>query len=317
MNKALVTGGAGALGSSLAKLLVSKGWDVRLYDIVRRDEAWRLRDIIDQAEYHWKGIHDMSKADFEKIDLVCHCAAQADRPLGLTSPYTTMMVNVTGLTRVLEACKDSKIKKFLFPGSGTTFTGVPESELPVTEDSIPRPTNPYSASKYMAEVLMNTYRRCYGVPSVVLRSGLVYGMGMRLDISIAQFIMKALKGRKLRVRSPHATRTPTHIDDVLLYWDSIIEAEPEKVVGQIFHSVYGEEYKVAEMAEACVTEVLMTEGKSVQVEYLDYEGGELINGKPVREWTTSTKDEYLGVKPVVDLHEGIRRTIPYIKGMME
>lgn len=309
----VITGGAGALGSSVAKLLISKGWRVHLYDIVRVDEAWRIRDIVDQVEYHWKGIHDMSKVDFKGVDLVCHCAAQPDRPLGLTSPYTTMWLNVMGLTQVLEACRNSQVKKFVFPGSGTTFTGVAEDELPVTEETTPRPTNPYSASKYMSEVLVDTYRLCYELPSVVLRSGLVYGDGMRLDISIAQFIINSLRDRRFYVRSPSATRTPTHIDDVLLYWDAIIEADPEKVVGQVFHSVYGREYSIIGIAKI-ITEVVGG-GEAIPNES-QYEDGETVGGSPVREWTVSTKDECLGVHTSVDLEEGILRTVPYIEKVL-
>ena len=310
--KAVVTGGAGSLGSSLTKLLTDKGWNVHVYDVLQVNRAWRLKDIMDQVTYHWKSIHDVNKRDFEGLDLVAHCAAQPDRPLGLTSPLYTMDLNVMGLTRVLEACKDSGIQKFLFPGSGTTFTGVPEDELPVTEDTVPRPTNPYSASKYAAEILCHTYRKCYQVPTVTLRSGIVYGAGMRLDISIAQFIIKALRNQTVNVRSPYATRTPTHIDDVLLYWDAIIEAEPERVVGGTFHSVFGKEYTILDIANTVVNVV-----GSVEVVPSEYEKGELVNGKPVREWTTSTKDEYLGVHPKIDLSEGIEKTVPYIKEAME
>jgi len=312
MNVCLITGGAGALGSSLAKILLEKGWKVHIYDIVQRDRAWRLREIIDEVSYHWKSVHDMTEKDFRDVDIVAHCAAQPNRPFGLTSPYMTMWVNVMGLTRVLEACKDSGIEKFLFPGSGTTFAGVPEEELPVTEDTAPQPTNPYSASKYMCEILCDTYRRCYNVPTVILRSGLVYGPGMRLDISIAQFIMKALRGEEIVVRSPEATRTPTYIGDVLLYWNAVIEAEPDLVVGQIFHSVMGIEYSILDIAKTVVNVV-----GSGEIELAQYEPGELVNGKPVREWTISTKDEVLGVKPKIDLEEGIRRTISYIKEVID
>lgn len=311
--KALITGGAGALGSSLSKLLVSKGWDVDIYDIIRIDEAWRLYDIIDEVNYCWKSIHDMTKDDFDNINLVAHCAAQPDRPLGLSSPYTTMWLNIMGLIHVLEACRNIKLEKFLFPSSGTMFTGNLESELPVTEDTVPRPTNPYSASKYMSEVLVDTYRRCYNIPTVLLRSGLVYGDGMRLDISIAQFIKKSLLDKTFKVYSPGASRTPTHVDDVMLYWDAIIKAEPEKVVGKIFHSVYGKEYSVIDMAKI-VTKVVGT-GEAIPDDIL-YEDGEFINGKPVRDWSISTKDEYLDVQPCVDLEEGIRRTISYISKWM-
>lgn len=305
--KAVVTGGAGTLGSCLAKMLLAKDYEVHVYDILQVNRAWRLRDIIADVRYHWKSIHDMTKADLKGTDLVIHAAAQPDRPLGLTSPIHTIYENVMGLARVLEACKDTEIERFLLPGSGTVFLGVPEDELPVTESTVPRPTNPYSCSKYQCEILCDTYRRCWGVPTVILRSGLVYGPGMRLDISIAQFIMKALRGGVFKVRSPETTRTPTYIDDVLQYWEAIIDLEPGGVVGDIFHSVYGKEYKMFDIANAVVEVV----GKGVAMS-AGYEEGEFV-GKPVREWTTSTKDELLGVKPEIDLKEGIGKTIPYIR----
>jgi len=306
--KALITGGAGALGSTLTKMLLKKRWNVIIYDIVQRNRAWRLADVLHEVKYHWQSCHDMQRRAFEDVNIVIHAAAQPDRPLGLTSPLYTLEMNVMALARVLEACRHTNIEKFIFPGSGTTFTGVPEEELPVTEESIPKPSNPYSASKYMAEVLCHTYRRCYEIPTVMLRSGLVYGAGMRLDISVAQFIIKALTDVPIVVRSPRATRTPTHIDDVMKYWEAVIDAEPEKVVGNIFHSVLGKEYTIENIART-VVKVL---GKGVVLPG-EFEAGEMINGKPVREWTTSTKDDLLGVKPNIQLEEGIKRTLPYIK----
>jgi nucleoside-diphosphate-sugar epimerase len=308
--KAIITGGSGALGSSLTKMLLQKGYDIHIYDLVQQNRAHMLRDVMPDITYHWKSVHDMDSSDFKDAELVVYAAAQPDRPLGISSPIHTIYENIMGLTRVLEACKYTfTLKKFLYPGSGTTFTGVPDKELPVTESTIPKPTNPYSASKYMCEVLCDTYRRCYNIPTVILRSGLVFGEGMRLDISIAQFIMKSLNNQSICVRSPNATRTPTHIDDVMLYWNAIIDAEPEKIIGQIFHSVKGIEYSMIDIAKL-VQEIVGGTGTIIEG---DYEFGEIINGKPAREWTTSTKNNLLGIEPKIDLKEGINRTIPYIK----
>lgn len=318
--KALVTGGAGALGSSLVKILLKKGYEVYVMETLQVDGARKLREVRDKIKYHWKSIHDITPKDLDGIDLVVHCAAQPDRPFGISSPIYTMDTNVMGLTRVLEACKESGIEKFLLPGSGTIFTGVPHLQLPVTEDTTPAPTNPYSASKYMAEILCDTYRRCYGLPTVILRSGLVYGRGMRLDISIAQFIIHSLKGEEYFVRSSGATRTPTHIDDVLLWWEAVIDADPSKVIGQVFHSVYGKEYSIIQIAET-VSKVV---GKGSPQPTSYYEEGEIVRGRSLiltdgvaREWTTTKKADQLDIKMTVDLEEGVKRTVPYIEEMMK
>jgi nucleoside-diphosphate-sugar epimerase len=218
--------------------------------------------------------------------------------------------NTLPLVHVLELVKDSEsLQKFLLPSSGTIFLGVSDSELPVHEDTVPRPANPYSASKYMEEIVCQSYARAYGVPVVILRSGLVYGQGMRLDISIAQFIMKALRNAPMIVRSPKSTRTPAHIDDVLKFWDRVVEADCSEVVGKVIHTVPGIEHSMLTIAET-VKNVL---GSTSEIVCGKYEPGELINGSPAREWTISKTASELGVKCDVCIEEGIRRTVPFIR----
>jgi nucleoside-diphosphate-sugar epimerase len=305
--KALITGGAGALGSRLVKMLLQKGYSVSVYEVLQKDLAWRLTEVMDDIRYVWKSTHDMGLYDVDEYQLICFCSAQPDRPFGISSPYTTMWMNLMGLVRVLEASVASEaLKHFIFPSSATPFVGVGYDELPCVESTIPKPTNPYAASKYMGEILVDTYRRCYNLPSTIIRSGMVYGPGMRLDVSIAQFIKHALNGEEFQVRSPYATRTPTYIDDALLYWDAVIRKRP---IGEIFHSVYGNEYSIIDIAETVVSVVQKGKAKP----YQSYEAGEnLGRHRPVREWVISTKDQQLGVRPVVSLRSGIEKTIPYI-----
>jgi nucleoside-diphosphate-sugar epimerase len=308
----LVTGGAGALGSSLTSMLLARGHRVTVIDRLQQNCAWRLRKVAhnEGLSYIWKAVEDMTLKDIDGIGTMIYCNAQADRPLGISSPRYTVFNNILPLVHVLELVKDSEsLHKFLLPSSGTIFLGVSNSELPVDEDTIPKPANPYSASKYMEEIVCQSYARAYGVPVVILRSGLVYGHGMRLDISIAQFIMKALTNDPIYVRSPKTTRTPAHIDDVLKFWDRIAEADHSEIVGRTIHTVPGVEYSMVTIAET-IKNVL---GSSSAIVLGEYEPGELINGLPAREWTISKTASELGVVCDVSLEEGIMRTVPYIR----
>jgi nucleoside-diphosphate-sugar epimerase len=311
----LVTGGAGSLGSSLTSMLLARGYRVTVIDRLPQSCAWRLRsaECNEGLSYVWKAVEDMTERDIDGIDTIIYCNAQADRPLGVASPRYTVFNNVMPLVHILELAKSSEsLEKFLLPSSGTVFLGVPASELPVSEDSTPKPANPYSASKYMEEILCQSYARAYKVPVVILRSGLVYGQGMRLDISIAQFIVKALTNDPIYVRSPKTTRTPAHIDDVLKFWDRVVEADHSKVVGRIIHTVPGLEYSMVTIAET-IKDVL---GSSSPVILGEYEVGELVSDLPAREWTISKTASELGVVCDVSLEDGIRRTIPYIQEAM-
>ncbi len=310
-NRIMITGGAGALGSSLTNMLLARGFQVTVVDRLQKNCAWRLKGSLSnkKLDYVWKAVEDLTKEDIDGIDTIIYCSAQADRPLGLSSPRYTVFNNIMPLVHTLELVKGSKLARFLLPSSGTIFLGVPNSEMPVSEDTTPKPSNPYSASKFMEEVICQSYSRAYDFPVVVLRSGLVYGRGMRLDISIAQFIMKGLANEPMHVRSPQATRTPAHIDDVLKFWIKVIESDPTRFAGRIIHTVPGIEYSIATIAE----EVKRVLGSNSEIIFGEYEHGELVNGLPVREWTVSKTASELGVNCDVTLDEGISRTIPYIE----
>lgn len=302
-----ITGIAGALGSSLAKMFVNQGLEVVGNDIKRIEET-PVKDL--NLEYKWKAIQDLEPRDIEGHNSIFHCAAQPDRPLGTSSPSYTLSENIMGLTRVLECCRRTDIDKFIYPGSGTIFTGVPPEEQPITEETRPRPMGPYQASKYMDEVLCNTYKRCYGVPTAILRSGCVFGPGGRTDISIIRFIRRALKDEPIEVRSPAATRTFTYIENVLEYYSIIRRAEPELVVwNDPFHTVFPpEELEIIEMAKK-VVEIL---NSNSEIREKGYEADEVTSsGDPVKQEIISTKDDILGVNPHISFEEGVKRTAEY------
>jgi len=315
MSKVWITGIAGHLGSSLARILAERGYRVAGNDIRIKDEVRSLEilEYLDVA-YAWKATEDLSPEDLRGVSVVINCGAEPNRPMGISSPTHTIHTNLVPMVHLLEICRRIRVELFVHPGSGTVYAGLPERELPATESTVPRPSNPYSFSKYAQDLLCQTYHLCYGVPAVVMRSGMVIGAPMRLDISVAQFVLRALRGEPIVVRSPHATRTPTDASDVLKYWCAVIEAPREEVVGRVIHTVYPTshivkgEWEMVEIARA-VREVLRSDSEIVEGEY---EPGELVSGRPAREWIISTTAPKLGVKPSVDLKQSIRRIADWI-----
>jgi len=316
MSKVWITGIAGHLGSSLARCLVERGYEVAGNDIRIKDEVRSLGALeYLGVKYVWKATEDLGPEDLKGVSVVINCGAEPNRPMGISSPVHTIHTNLIPMVRLLEICRRIRVERFVHPGSGTVYAGLPERELPATESTVPRPANPYSFSKYAQDLLCQTYHLCYGVPTVVMRSGMVIGVPMRLDISVAQFIMRALRDEPIVVRSPHATRTPTDISDVLKYWCAVIDTPQEKVVGKVFHTVYPTspavkgEWEMVEIART-VREVLRSDSEIVEGEY---EPGELVSGRPSREWVVSTTAPELGVRPSVDLKQSIRRIADWIR----
>jgi len=312
--KVFITGIAGNLGQNLARILTKKGYQVVGNDVVSRQKVNFVLDL-EKIKYLWKATQDLKKEDLKGTNIVVSCASQADRPLGISSPIYTIHTNLIPLTRLLEICRGIKLEKFLHMGSGTIYLGLANDQLPATEETVPRPTNPYSVSKYCQDILCQGYWRCYDLPVVILRSGMVVGVPMRLDISISIWIMRALKGEPLEVFNPDTTRTPTDARDVLKFWEKIIEAKPDKVVGRVFHTVYPTskeqkgEYRIIKMARM----VKKITNSSSKIIVTKPEPGELVGGKPAKEWIISTTAKELGVKPEFTLEDSIKEITAWIK----
>ncbi|MCD6406898.1 NAD(P)-dependent oxidoreductase [Candidatus Aerophobetes bacterium] len=310
MVKVWITGVAGSLGSFLANELVKRGYRVAGNDIKSPEDAY-LGGLSREVEYLWKANEDLTPRDLDDYQIIVNCAASPDRPMGISSPSHVFLNNTLSILKLLEVLRETKPEKIVHAGSGTVYIG---SDLPATESTRPTPRNPYSVSKLAQDEIALSYYRAYGLPCVIVRSGMVYGGG-RLAIAPHRFMIQALRGEPITVFGGRQTRTPTHLSDVLKYWLKIIEAPAEKVVGRVIHTVYPTspdqkgEYTILEMA-LMVKEI--TESKS-EILILPYEPGEHENNKPLREWIISTTAHQLGVKPEIDLKRGLELTLDWIK----
>lgn len=303
-----ITGIGGALGSTLAKTFYELGHGITGNDIKSPEDV-----NLPEVDYLWKATEDLSMEDLDLADIVINCAATADRPMGISSPIHTIHNNVNPTLRLLELCRRlGRLTKFIQAGSGTVYSGLPDDKLPATEQTVPEPRNPYSASKYMQDILCLTYYRAYGVPVIILRSGMVYGAG-RLAIAPHRFILQVLQDLPVTVYGGSQTRTPTHILDVLEFWKSIVEYPTHKCVGRIFHTVYGVEYNILDIANRVLRMIM---GTGSWIDRRGYEVGEEDQeGRPTREWIVSKTANELGVVPKVDLDMGLRLTLKWIEGV--
>jgi nucleoside-diphosphate-sugar epimerase len=306
--KILITGGAGFGGSGLAKELLKRGHKVAVLDLVAPNHAERLKEIIEHPnfKYIWKATFDIKPEDIEGYEVICAFNAQADVPLGFTSPAYTFYQNTVGLIYLLEAVKEVGCEKFLLPSSGNVFGRPPK--IPIDETCPPVPHNIYSASKVAQEAIAWAYYRSYGIPIVILRNGIIYGPGMRRNIFIYIWLKNLLQGKPIIVEGGEQTRDPCYVTDTIDAWIRAIEAPKEKVVGEIFQVSTGKEYKVKEIAEIC-TKIIP--GKII---YTDYRPGE----KGQREcFDISKARRILGYNPKIDLEEGLIKTKEWIEKVLK
>ena len=172
--KALVTGGAGFIGSHLVDRLVELGYRVVVIDNL---SGGKLRNLNPAASFHHLDINQPSAADvfqWEQPDLVFHLAAQTSVSSSTRDPIRDSEINVTGTLRMLEAARQWGVEKFIYSSTGGALYGEPQVH-PCPDDHRVMPLSPYGMSKYLGEVYLDFYRRLYRLNYTSLRYGNVYG----------------------------------------------------------------------------------------------------------------------------------------------
>jgi UDP-glucose 4-epimerase len=171
---ALVTGGAGFIGSHLVDRLLADGDRVAVIDDL---SSGRTGSLSREAELHELDICSAEIAGTVariRPDIVFHFAAQMSVSFSVREPVIDARINVMGSLNLMEAVRGSGNAKFVFASTGGAIYGEPE-RIPVVETDPRRPLSPYAASKFAVEQYLATYRAAYGFDYSIVRLGNVYG----------------------------------------------------------------------------------------------------------------------------------------------
>ena len=306
----LITGGAGFGGSNLTRALLALGYNVTGLDVVPPAHANLLLQELSNPKFHylWKSIHDIQPTDVEGHSVVVHLAAQPDVPLAFESPRYTVMQNIEGTVALLEAVRQADcVSKLMFAGSGNEIGRA--MYLPIDEEHPLTPHNPYGFSKAAAEMALDAWRLSYGIPSIVMSTGVVIGPNMRREVFIFKWLWNALYGNPIVVEGGRQTRDVAFIDDVVRAWTVAIQAPTEKVVGQKFFVGSGQEHSIDDLARICRDVI----GTNVPIEYTDYRPGE----EGQREAFSLDKvKRVLGYAPEISPNEAIKLTADWIRTLL-
>lgn len=190
MGKLLITGGAGFIGSTLAKIAIGNGWDVKVLD----DLSTGLKSTADELnnlgiEVILGDIRDekLCHSVMKDCDAVAHLAAQVSVPLSVEYPEETMSINVEGTANILEACFTHGVHRMVMASSAAVY-GEAES-LPLREQDAGQVLSPYAESKWKNEAQILEARK-KGLRATALRFFNVYGVGQRPDGAYAAVIPK-------------------------------------------------------------------------------------------------------------------------------
>lgn len=298
---ALVTGGAGFIGSHIVDRLVENGFEVTIIDNLT---AGRLENIgVHKGKGSFRFIEgdirdwETVKRAVKGVDVVFHEAAFVGAPQSVDNPQLTNDVNVDGTLNLLEASLKFNVDRFIFASSAAVY-GEQES-LPVKEDAVPCPSSPYAVSKLAAEFYAEVYCKTYGLKTVCLRYFNVYGPRQLYGPYAA--VITAFVDRLMRDKPPtiygdgYQTRDFINVKDVV---EANVLAMEKNCAGEIFNVATGSSLTINKLFK-----VLQNVMGKRQIEPV-YDAQRLGD---VRQscGDISKAEKILGFKPKVSLESGI------------
>jgi UDP-glucose 4-epimerase len=250
--KALVTGGAGFIGSHLTDLLLGRGIEVTVLDNLTSGRPANLREAEKYAGFHFFNgdIRDPAIASaFEGVDWVFHLAGLADIVPSIEMPAQYYSTNVSGTFNALECARKAGVKRFIYAASSSSY-GIPD-HYPTAETAPIRPQYPYALTKYMGEELVLHWAKVYKFPAVSLRLFNVYGPRSRTTGAYGAvfgvFLAQKLNGKPFTVVGDGTqTRDFTFVSDVAAAFARAAESD---VVGEAMNVGSGNHYSVNHLVE--------------------------------------------------------------------
>jgi nucleoside-diphosphate-sugar epimerase len=307
--KALVTGAAGFIGSTLTDRLLAAGWNVRGVDAftpyyepaVKRSNLSHLDDV-DSFELREA---DLATADLgpllDDVDVVFHLAGQPGVRLSWADGFHIYsQTNVEVTQRLLEAARGCNLQRFVYASSSSVYGDA--EVVPTTEDQPTRPYSPYGVTKLAGEHLCSAYGRNFGVPTTSIRYFTVYGPRQRPDMAFHRLIEATLQGESFPLFGDgRQVRDFTFVDDIVeaTYLGGITELP----AGTMMNAAGGASIELLDVV-ALVGDVV---GSPVQLDWHEAQAGD------VRRTGGSIEraGELLGWAPKFDLRAGIERQVEW------
>ncbi|MGZ8481683.1 MAG: SDR family oxidoreductase [Candidatus Limnocylindria bacterium] len=303
--KALVTGGAGFIGSNLALALQAQGHDVRLLDNFSTGHRANLEPLDAEVVEGDLRSYERVAAAVGGVEVVFHQGALPSVPRSIQDPLTSTAVNVEGTLNVLLAARDADVRRVVFASSSSVYGDAPG--MPRRESQPLSPLAPYAVSKLAAEQYCMVANRVYGVETVALRYFNVFGE--RQDplsgyaAVIPKFIRMMLDGQRPTIFGDGQTsRDFTHVENVVEA--NLAAAVEPAAAGRVMNIAVGSSHTLNEL----VSELQGLADSELEPEYGPQRPGDVSESLA----DISLARELLGYEPRIGFKEGLQRTIAWI-----
>ncbi len=305
--RALLTGAAGFIGSTLAERLLADGHTVVGIDALTDyyDPALKRRNLEAVAAQGFEFVEgDLNVVDLapllDGIDVVFHLAGQPGVRASWGDTFGDYVdQNVRSTQRLLEACKVIGTGRFVYASSSSIYGDA--QRYPTAEDDLPAPISPYGVTKLAGEQLVRIYAQAFGLSTVALRYFTIYGPRQRPDMAFNRFIRAALSDGTIKIFGDgEQIREFTYVGDCV-----------EATYAGATRGESGGVYNIAGGSETTVNEVIDVigelTGKPLRVEYLEAMKGDARRTGAI----TARARADLSYEPQVDLREGLARQVAH------
>jgi UDP-glucuronate 4-epimerase len=313
MKHALVTGGAGFIGSHLVDALLAEQWQVTVFDNFDPfyDVAVKEQNIAPHARHPNYRLVRGDLRDLETMrtglggnyDVIVHLAARAGVRPSIQDPVGYQEVNVRGTQNLLECAREWSVGQFVFASSSSVYgvnPRVPWSE----DDHVLQPISPYASTKVSGELLGHVYSHLYGMRFVALRFFTVYGPRQRPDLAIHKFARLMLDGKTIPVYGDGSTRRDyTYIDDIIQGVRAAMGYDGSRY--EVINLGNNQTVTLTEMIGGLEAAL----GTRARIERLPEQAGDVS-----QTWASVEKaHRLLGYAPAIPYREGVRRFAEWLQ----
>ena len=304
---ALVTGGAGFIGSHIARGLSERGARVRIVDNLSTGYLDNIEEIGGDIDFVKGSIADADtlKRALEDVEVVFHEAAIPSVPRSVNQPIETHEASVNGTFALLLASRDSNVRRVVYAASSSVYGDQPES--PKHEGMRPDPLSPYAVAKLVGEYYCQVFTRCYGLETVSLRYFNVFGPrqdpGSQYSGVISRFILALESGERPTIYGDgEQTRDFTYVANVVEA--NLRAAQTPAASGKIFNIANGQTISINNVLETLKT---LTGRTDIDADYQPPRAGDVRDSLADLQAAKSV----LGYKPSVGLEEGLQLTLDW------
>jgi nucleoside-diphosphate-sugar epimerase len=306
---ALVTGGAGFIGSHIAAALAANGARVRVIDDLSTGHRENVEEIGGDIEFVQASLndHDMLRRALEDVELVFHEAAIPSVPRSVSDPLETHVACVDGTLSLLLAARERGVRRIIYAASSSAYGD--QAELPKREDMRPEPLSPYAVAKLVGEYYCQTFTRVYGLETLSLRYFNVFGP--RQDPSsqysgvISRFINDLMTGaRPIIYGDGEQSRDFTYVTNVVEA--NLRAAETDRGIGEVINIANGERITLNQLLKELKK---LTGKETVEADYQQPRAGDVLHSQA----DISRARKFLDFEPRTNLREGLQLTINWWK----